>query len=146
MPSITLPLTPQGAVVRLAIMVSTPRQNSLIAAKQPVPAPVIANEVVDTGASCTCIDPALLTKLGLAPSGVTNIHTPTTAGIAQQCNQYDVDITVILGNGRLHVIRSLPVIGSALSSYGIDGLLGRDVISQGILIYNGEHNEFTLSF
>jgi len=51
-----------------------------------------------------------------------------------------------LANGQRHFIRTLPVIESDFSAQGFDGLLGRDVLSQGIFIFNGSGNSFTLSF
>lgn len=146
MPSVNLLLTPQGPIVRLGIMVSTPRRNALAAVGLPIPPPEIVDVLVDTGASGTCIDPSHIAKLGIAPSGIIDIHTPSTAGVATQCKQFDVDIAVILDNGQYHFVSTLPVIESSLASQGIDGLLGRDVLSQGILIFNGTAKTFTLSF
>jgi hypothetical protein len=127
-------------------MVSTPRRNALTKAGLQIPTPELVNVLVDTGASGTCIDPSHIAKLGISPSGIIDVHTPSTAGVAAQCNQFDVDIAVILDNGQYHFVNTLPVIESSLASQGIDGLLGRDVLSQGILIFNGAAKTFTLSF
>lgn len=127
-------------------MVSTPRRQALLAAGQPVPDPMIVRLLVDTGASGTCIDQTHLVKLGIAPSGYVMVHTPTTAGTPVKRNQYDVDIGIIFGHGSYHFVDTLPVVESSVSCQGIDGLLGRDVLSQGILIYNGAADSYTLSF
>jgi hypothetical protein len=146
MPSLTLTLTPRGPVVVAGLMVSTPRRNALAAAGKPIPPPVLLSLLVDTGASGTCIDQSHFPKLGIVPSGFTMVHTPTTAGTPVRRNQYDVDLGIILGNGSFHFIYTLPVIESSVACQGIDGLLGRDVLSQGILIYNGAGGSYTLSF
>jgi hypothetical protein len=133
-------------MVRLALWVSKPRRQALIAASQPVPPAVLINVLVDTGASGTCIDPSHLSRLGISPSGLIKVHTPTTAGNPIECKQFDVDIGVLLDNGNFHFVDTLPVLESELACQGIDGLLGRDVLSQGILIYNGAAKSYTLSF
>lgn len=106
----------------------------------------VVNVLADTGASCTCIDHGHLSQLGIAPSGLINVHTSTTAGKPVQCQQFDVDIAVILDNGNSHHLGTFPVLESSLISQGIDGLLGRDVLSRGILFYNGGAGTLTLAF
>jgi hypothetical protein len=61
-----------------------------------VPPPVIVRALIDTGASCTCLDPLVIAKLGLAPSGTVQVHTPSTAGSAVTCNQFDVAVGVFM--------------------------------------------------
>jgi len=148
MPSLTLPLTASGPVVVIAIFVSRPRRMALAAAGLPIPPPVLATMLVDTGASCTCVDPGRLKSLAIPPSGVAHVQSPTTGATPTTANQYDVDIAVVLdaANGRFHYVDTLPVIESHLAAQGIDGLLGRDVLSQGLLIFNGTAKTFTLSF
>jgi len=63
---------------------------------RPIPDPVVAQFLIDTGASCTCIDPWIVQKLQLTPSGQIDIHTPsTTANNAHVCHQYDVALTIL---------------------------------------------------
>ena len=61
-------------------------------------------------------------------------------------NQYDVGLTLILGNNQVHHVDSLPVIESTLQSFGFDVLLGRDVLKQGMFTYNGVAGTMTLAF
>jgi len=146
MPSVTLAMTPDGPKAHLVVWASKARRDALKAAGQPVPDAVLIHVLVDTGASGTCIDPTHLSKLGVAATGLIQIHTPTTSGNPVECKQFDVDIGVVLENGAFHFVNTLPIVESDLACQGIDGLLGRDVLSQGILIYNGPANTYTLSF
>ncbi len=43
-----------------------------------IPNPVAVKGLVDTGASCTVIDPTVVQRLGLTPTGSTMILTPST--------------------------------------------------------------------
>ena len=45
-----------------------------------------------------------------------------------------------------HIIATLPVLEARLSNQGIYGLIGRDILDEGILIYNGPSDRFALAF
>lgn len=149
MPSINGPLDPNiGPIISVLIFPSVPRQEALRAAGLPLPQGQRANFLIDTGASCTCVDPAFLTALGLTPTGVTPIQTPSTAGSTHVCSLYDV-MLFIPSNGpgtNGHLIDALPIVATQLSSQGIDGLLGRDVLNNCTLFFNGSASMYTLAY
>ena len=146
MPSLTLAFAPEGPILQILVYASAPRRAALKAAGMPIPKPISINVLVDTGASSTCVDSSQLAKLGIPPSGLIDVHTPSTGSTPVQLSQFDVDLGVVLDNGKFHLISTLPVIESNFVSPGVDGLLGRDVLSQGILIFNGSAKTFTLAF
>lgn len=96
--------------------------------------------MIDTGASGTAVKPEVIRQLQLAPRGVTNIATPSSA--AHPCNVYDVSLT--FANGV--IVPVITVIEVPLEGQVIQGLIGRDVLAHGILIYSGYTNTFSLSF
>jgi len=147
MPILALPLEADGAIIRVGIAVSEPRNNALISEGQSPPPPVLVRAVVDTGASCTCVDPAVIQKLRLTPSGTTPVHTPSTGGTPVSRNQFDVAIGIVMDAGQVHVSSLIiPVVESDLAGLGIQALLGRDVLDQGIFIYDGRRKVLTLAF
>jgi hypothetical protein len=104
--------------------------------------------LVDTGASTTVIDPALLAPLGLTPTGSVMCHTPSTAGAPVAFDQYDV-MLVIAGSSTdspAWIIPAIPAFESHLSSQGIHGLIGRDLLDRAILVYNGPINLVSLAY
>lgn len=146
MPSINLVIAPQGPIATLYIGVSRPKSEALKKAGQTVPDPVAAQLLIDTGASCTCLDPWIIQKLQLTPSGQIEIHTPsTTENNAHACHQYDVTLT-IPHPGLHRNFNAIPVLESNFKHQGIDGLMGRDILSRCLFIYNGELKIHTLSF
>ncbi len=148
MPSIHLPIGPQGAVLLVGVGVSKPRQDALKLAGHTVPPMVSGQFLLDTGASTTCIDPNLISSLGIPQTGVVSIQTPSTNGAPHSCGQYDV-MLLIPGMDQskpgLH-IDAIPIIETPLSTQGISGLIGRDVLDRCVLVYNPEINFFTLSY
>lgn len=145
MPHLTLTLSPAGPLVDVTIGVSKPRHDALVKAGQPIPAFAPARLLVDTGASGTCLDCSVIQKLGLIPTGQAQVHTPSTGGTAGHAmNQYDVAL-FILAHGIRKSFLTLPVMEADFSAQNIDGLFGRDVLAQCLLVYSGPDNAFMLS-
>jgi len=145
----TLQLDPaNGPVLTVVIGVSVPRADALITAGEPLPPGISSRALIDTGASCTCVDPSILEKLSLTPTGTVSVHTPSTGPAAHVAEQYDVSV-VIPGAGTHHVplaLPAVPVMAAHLSIQGIDALIGRDVLRDCIFIYNGSVGLFTIAF
>ena len=147
MPHFTLELGPGGPELKAVVGVSQPRAEALTQAGKPIPKAVAIRALVDTGASGTCIDPSVLKSLGLTATGSTLVHSPTTRGAAQPADQYDVSI-LIFGKATEPplVVPSLAIMESELLVQGIQGLIGRDILCNCLLTYNGAVGTFTLAF
>lgn len=101
--------------------------------------------LIDTGASCTCIDPHVLKALSLTPTGVIPVHTPSTGSTPHLASQYDIDLVLL--NPRLNLtIGAIPVTEANLRVQGIDALIGRDVLANCLLVYDGQSGIFNLAF
>ena len=147
MPHFTLQISQQGPLLVAYIGVSQARHAALTAAGQPIPNGVQIQALVDTGASGSCVDPAVLQSLGLTPTGVTTISTPSSpAHVAQQ---YDVSIAVP-GSTATHnpyIAANVPVVAAQLSApQGFQALFGRDILGDCLLVYNGPMGYFTLAW
>ncbi len=129
--------------------VSEPRRNAITAAGRTVPAMQQIRALVDTGASGTCIDPSVLQALGLTPTGSTVVNTPTTGQQPQTVDTYDVSLYVP-GSTSTHlpfVLNTLEVMhAELLAQQGFHALIGRDVLAECVLIYNGAVGTFTLAY
>jgi hypothetical protein len=104
--------------------------------------------LIDTGASISAVDGTILARLGLAPTGVVQIHTPSTQGVPHPVNQYDVSLVIFGATNTtvVHAIPAIPVMDGNYQAQGIDGLLGRDVLANSHMFYAGDVQWFTLSF
>ncbi len=108
-------------------------------AGEPIPSPVKATAMIDTGASGTAVKAGLLAPLGLHPVGVVPVNTPTGSGVP--CATYAVQLVLPNGFVDVTVIEAGP-----LGGQNIQALIGRDVLQHGIFIYQGPSQQFTLSF
>lgn len=128
--------------------VSQARADALTKAGQPIPKPVPIRALVDTGASCTCIDTAILKGLGLSPTGSALLMTPTTGATPHAADQYDVGLLIppAAPHHLPYVLGTLPVTASDLSVQGLQALIGRDILRDCLLAYNGTMGFFTLAF
>jgi hypothetical protein len=143
---VNAPIGALGPVLDVHVGVSSPRRRMLEAASLAVPPNQPCRLLIDTGASCTCVDKWVIQSLALTPSGSTEVHTPSTgAGNPHSCNQYDVSL-IIPHSELSRIFHAIPVIESEFSHQGIDGLLGRDVLNRCLFIYNGELGVYTLAF
>ena len=78
MPYLTLQIAPGGPLLDIMVGVSQARSQALQKLNLPIPSPVQVRGLVDTGASCTCIDPGALNHLGLSATGISQMLTPST--------------------------------------------------------------------
>lgn len=99
---------------------------------QPVPGPISGLALFDTGASISAVDTETIANLGLNPVGVASVHTP--AGIVSQ-NLYPVTFLFPAINNLRAAFNT--VIGAELRSQGIIALVGRDFLSNCLMVYNG---------
>jgi hypothetical protein len=128
------PVLPVEISIPAALLRRLAQQGSL----PPTPQPGLA--LVDTGASLSAVDDEIVRTLGIVPVGQTQIHT--AGGIISR-PLYPLRFS-FPGIG-LPPITFRRVAGSALQSQGIIALLGRDVLANFILIYNGSAGTFSLA-
>ncbi|MCF8211241.1 MAG: aspartyl protease family protein [Rhodoferax sp.] len=147
MPSITVSNGAAGPTLNVLIGPSEPLQKVLEEAGLPVPSPVSGVFLVDTGASHTVVDQRLIQPLGLSPTGTVLCHTPSTAGNAVPMYQYDLLIYIPSNSQTLGwYLDAVPVMAGSFEGQAIDGLIGRDILDRGLLVYNGQNGHFTLAY
>ncbi|MEW5800032.1 MAG: retroviral-like aspartic protease family protein [Bacteroidota bacterium] len=128
-----------GPVIELLITPSQPFLQSMnIAPNNTKVTRVLA--MIDTGATGTVIQQGLAAQLNINPVGTTYIHTPSSMNVL--CHQFDLQL-IFPNNVSMPTIL---VTEAPLQGQHIQCLIGRDVLSQSVLIYTGYDNSFTVSF
>ncbi|MGA2206053.1 MAG: hypothetical protein ABSG10_04900 [Terracidiphilus sp.] len=129
------------------IGVSAGKFSALQQAQQQIPPLQRVRALLDTGASGSCVDPMVLTALGLQATGKVAVHTPTTGAAPAICNQYDVSILIPTQNAPAFQILTTAVTEHEFfKAQGFHALLGRDILSRCVFIYNGQVKLFTLGY
>jgi hypothetical protein len=146
MPFLNGKIDADGPVIFLYVNISSQRVAALRAAGQAIPASIRIRGLIDTGASCTAIDESAINSLGLVPTGSILVHTPSTGTTPQNCNQYDMSLWFVVAPGYHQISQTIPVIGADFSMQGIQALIGRDILANCLLVYNGQDGTFSLSF
>jgi hypothetical protein len=149
LPYFTRQVAPNGSLLVVAVAgVSQARRNALIAAGQPIPNPVNIQGLIDTGASNTCIDPSVLTALNLSPTGSTLMNTPSTGATPVSVDTYDVSLTIFAATPHAPLmLHTIPVSSSELlAAQGFHALIGRDILKNCLLTYDGQGGLFSLAF
>jgi hypothetical protein len=142
MPSFTtqLPdLMAMGPVIDVNLTISSITENFLLKNNKRIPIPVQAVAMIDTGAARTVIRNDIIKKFNLKPVGVTLINTPSSTNI--QCYEYLIRLLL-----PQTVVVDAVVIAAPLQGQHIQCLIGRDILKNGIFIYTGYNNSFSLSF
>lgn len=145
MPHFTIPFQAGSPRIQLYVAVSEPRRQALIAAGETIPQPLLVVALIDTGASSTAIDPVTVQALGLQPTGMMPILTPSTGAVPVQKNTFDVSFLIPVAN-MTYRLPVLQVFESHLGIQGIQVLIGRDVLRDCLFIYDGRAGHFSLAF
>jgi predicted aspartyl protease len=145
LPHFTLQFQTGGPQLELYVGVSHPRQNALQQAGGPIPQPILIRGLVDTGASTTAIDPAVINGLQIQPTGSMSVLTPSTGATPHQANTFDVSVTIPVA-GVTFALGALQVFEAALNVQGIQALIGRDVLANCLFVYDGRAKIFSLAF
>jgi len=137
------PMLATGPTFAVEVAIPTVLANSLTTAGNPIPQPQLVNALIDTGASMSAVDVAILGSLGLQPTGQTTVSTPSNP--AAQVSSYAVRMTFAQIPGA-PIVEPMSVLGCQLAAQGIGALIGRDVLTNAVLIYNGPGGFYTLAF
>ena len=143
MPHLTLEIGADGPMVDCLVGVSRARARILQAQRQPVPPPATIRGLIDTGATRTCIESQVLKSLNLMAVDQVSIFTSSTGDTPHVCGLFEASLTFLHPKSEFR-IASLPVIEAHLS--GIQALIGRDVLEQCLLVYDGQSGHFSLAF
>ena len=127
-----------GPVIEVQVAVPTALEQLLRQNNQPIPPPIRGRALIDTGATISSVDDASIRSLNVSPVGLINTGT---AGGPQQQNMYPARF--ILGVG--WVFEFSRVTGSNLTGTGLIALIGRDVLSRTLMVYNGPLGLFSLA-
>jgi predicted aspartyl protease len=128
-----------GPVVEVRLAVGSIIEEVLRKKNETIPTPIAASAMIDTGATGTVVRKDIVRQLNMNPIGTTLISTPSSTNI--RCYEYLMRLLF-----PSNVVVETVVIAAPLLGQHIQCLVGRDVLQNGVFIYTGYINAFTLSF
>jgi hypothetical protein len=147
MPFLTLPIAADGPLIDVLLAVSTSRAKILQQLGRSLPPRVFLRGLLDIGASDTAIDAQALAQLGLMPTGLAPVRTPSTGTQALYLNTFEVSLALLHPDPNAHLILdAIAVLETDLAAQGLGALIGRDVLARCLLIYDGAAGHFTLAY
>ncbi len=130
----------------LAVSVSIPQALAAFYTRQqiPLPSPITGLALIDTGATRSCVHAPIMSSLGVNPIGVVTSGTPAgqvlhslyPAHFTFPATTIEVDFTSVVG---------VDLSGQIITGQQLIALIGRDVLSNGILVYNGTIGTFSFA-
>ncbi len=133
-------LSAKGPVIQVSIGIEEIFAQQLIQQGKQIPELKSGLALIDTGASITCIDETFAVDLGLPV--IDKAMMSSASHDATEKNVYPILIQFIGVPIKLNVDRA---IGATLNNQGIIALVGRDVLKEFTMFYNGIAGEITLS-
>jgi hypothetical protein len=109
-PQIVVHVGPAGPILDVLVGVSESRQLALVAKSGAIPGRLQARFLIDTGASQTVVDTAIVAGLNVSPTGITLVQTASTADAPQSTPQFDVSLLIPMRSGA-RLFNSVPVFG-----------------------------------
>ncbi|MCI0703328.1 MAG: hypothetical protein L0241_19795 [Planctomycetia bacterium] len=156
MPVLAIPFSlSSGVQVQAQITISRPRLLHLRQTRQSIPPPVSVIAILDTGAERTCVDPAVIARLNLpnrtsgfaAAPGVST--GPAIFGGASFSLTYEAGLVILHPVTKPPsnlIVHELEVDELPLAQFGIEAVIGRDVLASCVLVYNGPAGSVTLAY
>ena len=132
-------LRDRGPIVPVTLMISDSHEQVLAEQGKPIPTPANGFALVDTGASRTCFDQAAASAAGLP---ISDTGFMTSATHARQGVPIFTGKIIIPQFGEIHVEKGM---GAVLANQGLVALIGRDLLENAVLVYNGSAGFFSIS-
>ncbi len=130
----------------LEVSVSVPQALAEFNTKNniPIPSPITGIALIDTGASKSCVHASIMKQLQVSPIGVATsgsaagqfTHSLFPAHFTFPVAKIEIDFTSVVG---------VDLIGQTIGGNQLIALIGRDVLSMGLFVYNGSNGSYTLA-
>jgi len=135
-----------GPVLEAEIDIPSALSDYLKQEKKRIPKPIKGWVLIDTGATRTAIDERTIKKLKVPSVGTTSV---TTARGKKTCNLYPCKLrftSTAIPSMDLTRATGVNLARQSVVNRPIIALLGRDVLSKVVFVYNGPGSHFSISF
>lgn len=135
----------KGPVIPVEVSVPTLLAEYMTKIGVSIPKPATGFALVDTGASISAVDLDIIIGLQVKPVGITEVFIPGDKE-SHKVMQNLFPAKFSFPGTPLPTIEFTAVLGSSLQPQKIIALIGRDVLSHSVLVFNGPGGHISLSF
>ncbi|MBL8796629.1 MAG: hypothetical protein JNM56_22195 [Planctomycetia bacterium] len=145
-----VPLRPSGAFIEVGIGLSFADAQAQRQAGKPMPPAAKVMALIDTGAEASAVDAKVLTplyNLGIQPTRFVFVNVGAVG--AGPIPEYPVTLSIGTTPGSRRAgltLRNQAMLAHDLAPLGYQAVLGRDVLSHCMLIYDGPGQSVTLAY
>jgi predicted aspartyl protease len=135
-----------GAVLQVEILIEATLAEHLITQNQVVPPPIGGWALIDTGATRTAIDKSVVKHLGISPIDrvtLSTAHGKREAGVYACRMKFTSPVLPEVTASRA---TEVDLAGQSVGDKTIIALIGRDLLSSCVFVYNGTTGHFSISF
>lgn len=134
-----------GPVIEVEITVPDSLVQLFQTLSMPIPQPVNGLGILDTGAFTTSVNKSILQGFGVQPVGTAPVSTPGTSLINMDVYPAKIEFpgTTIVRN--FDKALAMEDMSGSFNGKNIIALIGREVLADCVLIYNGKTGIYTLS-
>jgi hypothetical protein len=144
--TLTKAIDAAGALVAVQVGVIVARAHLLRRHGFPVPTPVAAEAQLDTGSFITLIDVDIAQALGITPFRKRAFYTASTGTVPHVADEFDVSIAILAAGNILRLWPFVSVLGTVFTPNDAQRvILGRDLLADCVLHYDGPANRFDLT-
>jgi hypothetical protein len=146
MPNLTFPVgADRPPVIDLVVAVPEDQADLMRAAGRPVPLPIIVPALLDPGATNSLVSKDIADQLGLEVLGARDIFG--VGGTVSVSGNVRIARILFPGIPSVQLANSTFIVAVPnLDHLGARMIVGRDLLGQCILIYNGPHSTCTFAF
>ncbi|SRR6266571_1447307 len=130
----------------LEVFVSIPQALAQFYEKEhiPIPSPLSGMALIDTGASKSCVHGSMMRELKVSPISTATTHTAAgavthslyPAHFTFPVPKIEIDFTSVVG---------VDLSGQTIMGKQLIALIGRDVLANGLFVYNGHTGSYSIA-
>ncbi len=136
-----------GPLIQVEVRVPAALAAALEKAGKEIPAPQVGLALIDTGATRTSIDRAIICRLGLPENGRTRMGHADGA-VETTTHAVELGFPAMGSSARVSIPQAIAcdLSGVRVGNFRIVALFGRDLLQRFVMIYNGPQGRVNLIF
>ncbi len=136
----------QGPLIRVHVSVDGPLAAHFQQHGQPLPRVLVYDALIDTGASGVCISDRVIREVKPRVIDQGKMLTPSSGPTGHTVDIHAISLAIPCRSEQPKPFAFVRAMASTIGVQGIDLLIGRDILGQCLLVYDGLSGKFTVAY